>query len=204
MLNIVVKPCKHDTDWTVSAKTVKLGTHTAYDKRTNPIDWFSRSWVKGQGYMLHIVVKPWKHNTDCTVSARTVKLGTHTTYDKRTNPLNFQGHRSKVKVTLHIVVKLCKHDTDWTVWARTVKLGTHTTYDKRTNPIDFQGQGSKVKVTRYTLLFNLVNTIQTEPFQLGPSNLVHILLMTRGQTLLIFTVMGQRSRSHTTHCCETL
>ena len=48
------------------------------------------------------------------------------------------------------------------------------------NPIDFQGQGSKVKVTRYTLLFNLVNTIQPEPFQLGPSNLVHILLMTRG------------------------
>ena len=39
----------------------------------------------------------------------------------------------------------------------------------------------------------LVNTIQTELFQLGPSNLVHILqnvLMTRGRTLLIFKVMG--------------
>ena len=47
----------------------------------------------------------------------------------------------------------------------------------------------------------LVNMIQTEPLQLGPSNLVHILLMTRGQTLLIFKVRGQRSRSQATHCC---
>ena len=47
----------------------------------------------------------------------------------------------------------------------------------------------------------LVNTIETEPFQLGPSNLVHILLMTRGRTLLIFKVRGQRSRSHAGHCC---
>ena len=34
----------------------------------------------------------------------------------------------------------------------------------------------------------LVNTIETEPFQLGPSNLVHILLMKRGRTLLNFKV----------------
>ena len=102
------------------------------------------------------------------------------------------------------VLKVCKHHTDWTVSARTVKLGTYTTYDKRTNPIDFQGQGSKVKVTRYILLLlNLVNTIQTEPFKLGPSNLVHILLMTRGRHLLIFKVRGQRSRSHATYCCWT-
>ena len=64
------------------------------------------------------------------------------------------------------------------------------------NPFDFQGQGSKVKVTRYTS--NLLNMIKTEPFQLGPSNLVHILFMARGQTLLIFKVMGQRSRSRYT------
>ena len=99
------------------------------------------------------------------------------------------------------VYKACRHDTDRTVSARTVKLGTHITYDKRKNSIDFQGHGSKVKVTGYTLLLNLVNTIQTEPFQLGPSNLVHRLLMTRGRHLLTFKVMGQRSRSHTTHCC---
>ena len=66
------------------------------------------------------------------------------------------------------VRKACKHDRDLTVPARTVKLGTHTTYDKRTNPTDFQGQGSKLKVTCWTSLFNLVNRIQTEPFQLGP------------------------------------
>ena len=37
------------------------------------------------------------------------------------------------------------------------------------------------------------NTIQTEPFtgKLGPSNLVDILLMTRGRTLLIFKVKSQ-------------
>ena len=47
----------------------------------------------------------------------------------------------------------------------------------------------------------IVNTIETEPFQLGPSNLVHILLMTRGRTLLNFKVRGQRSRSHAGYCC---
>ena len=64
------------------------------------------------------------------------------------------------------------------------------------NPIDFQGQGSKVKVTRYILMLNLVNTIQTEPFQLGPSNLVHILFMIRGRHLLIFKV-GVKGQGHT-------
>ena len=39
----VRKPCKHDTDWTVSARTVKLSTHATYDKKTNPIDF------QGQG-----------------------------------------------------------------------------------------------------------------------------------------------------------
>ena len=115
--------------------------------------------------------------------------------------------RGRLSVCLLVrpsVHKACKHDTDWTVPARTVKLGTLITYDKRTNPIDFQRQGSKVKVTRYTLLLNIVNTIQTELFKLGPSNLVHILLMTRGQHLLIFKVRGQRSRSHAWHCCKTL
>ena len=37
-LHIVVKPCKHDTDWAVSARTVKFSTDTTYAKRKNPID----------------------------------------------------------------------------------------------------------------------------------------------------------------------
>ena len=106
--------------------------------------------------------------------------------------------RGRLSVCLS-VHKACKHNTDWTFPARTFKVGTLTTYVKRTNPIDFQGQGSKVKVTHNTLLLNIVNTIQTEPFKLGPSNLVHILLRTRGRHLLIFKVRGQRSRSHTIH-----
>ena len=106
--------------------------------------------------------------------------------------------RPSVCLSFH---KSCKHDTDWTVPERNFKLGTLTTYDKRTNPIYFQGQGSKVKVTRNTLLLNLVNTTQAELFKLGLSNLVHILLMTRGRRLLISKVIGQRSRSHSIHCC---
>ena len=96
------------------------------------------------------------------------------------------------------VHKSCKHETDWTIAARTVKLGTHTTYDKRTNPIDFQSQGSKVKVTSYTLLLNLVNTIQTGPFKLGLSNLVLILLMTRWRHLLI-SRSGVKGQGHMLH-----
>ena len=54
MLHFVVKPCKHDTDLTVSARTVKLGTHTTNNKRKTPIG-FSRSVVKGQSQMLNVV-----------------------------------------------------------------------------------------------------------------------------------------------------
>ena len=139
-----------------------------------------------------------------TIQTEPLQLGpsnlVHILLMKRTNPIDFS--RSGVEDHGHRldVVKLCKHHVDWTLPARTIKFGTHTTYDKRTNPIDFQGQGSKVKGTCYTLLLlSLVNTIQTEPLQLGPSNLVHILLMTRGRYLLIFKVRGQRSRSHTRH-----
>ena len=101
------------------------------------------------------------------------------------------------------LVKTCKHDTKWTVSAWTVKLGTHTPYDKRMTPIDFQGQGSKIKVTCYKLLLNLVNMIQTEPFQLGPSNLLHIQCTSydKRKTPIDFQGQGQRSRSYATHCC---
>ena len=37
MLNIVVKPCKQDNDRIVWVRTVKLGTHSSYEKRTTPI-----------------------------------------------------------------------------------------------------------------------------------------------------------------------
>ena len=41
MLHIVIQPCKHDADITVPVRTVKLGKHTTYDKRTTPIDFQS-------------------------------------------------------------------------------------------------------------------------------------------------------------------
>ena len=36
-----------------------------------------------------------------------------------------------------------------------------------------------------------VNTTQTEPLQLGLSNMVHVHLMTRGRHLLLFKAQGQ-------------
>ena len=42
-LDIVVKPCKHDTDRTVPCRTIKLGIHTTYDKRTTPINFQGQS-----------------------------------------------------------------------------------------------------------------------------------------------------------------
>ena len=142
-----------------------------------------------------------RHNTDRAVTARTVKLGTHIPYDKRKNLIDFQGHGSKVKVTRYTLLLNLVN----TIQTEPFQLGpsnlVHKLLMTRGQHIDFQGHGSKVKVIRYTLLLNLVNMIQTELFQLGLSNLVHIFLMTRGRTLLIFKVMGQRSRSHATHCC---
>ena len=197
----VHKACRHDTDQTISARTVKLGTQITYDKRKNPIDFQGHgSKVKVTGYTL--LFKPCKHDTDWTVSARTVKLGTQITYDERTTLIDFQGHGSKVKVTRYTLLLNLVN----TIQTEPFQLGPSNLAHRllmteRTTPIDFQGHWSKVKVTRYTLLLNLVNTIQTEPFQLGPSNLVHRLLMARGRHLLTFKVMGQRSRSHNTHCC---
>ena len=78
----------------------KLGTHTTYDKRTNPIDFQGHgSKVKVTCYTLLLNLV--KHDTDWTVSLTTVKLGTHTTYDKRTISIDFQirGQRSRSHAT---------------------------------------------------------------------------------------------------------
>ena len=96
---------------------------------------------------------------------------------------------------LNIVNNPCKQDKDGTVSARTVKLGTHTSYEIRTTPIAFQGRGQRSSSHAYYLLFNHVNKIKTELFGLGPSNLVHILAITRGWYVLLFKVRGLRSRS---------
>ena len=51
LINIVVKPCKQDYDRTVTARTVKLCTHTSYDKRTTPIAFQS------QGSNIKVIAK---------------------------------------------------------------------------------------------------------------------------------------------------
>ena len=47
--------------------------------------------------------------------------------------------------------------------------------------------------------FDLVNTIETEPLCASSSNLADMFTMTRGWTLLILEVRGQRSRSQLTY-----
>ena len=69
----VHKACKHDTDITVSVRTVTHGTQTSYGKKTTPI--VLRSGVKGQGHTLNINVKPCEQDKDRIVWVRTVKLG---------------------------------------------------------------------------------------------------------------------------------
>ena len=51
---------------------------------------------------------------------------------------------------------------------------------------------------------NLVSTIETKPLSVFSSNLIHILPMMRGWTLLIFKIRGQRSRSQWTNMEITL
>ena len=53
-----------------------------------------------------------------------------------------------------------------------------------------------IMVMRVRLSAKLVNKIQTEPFQQGPSNLVQVLVMATGQNLLLLKVRDKRSRSH--------
>ena len=74
------KSYKHDTDWTVPARTVKLGTITSYDKRTTPIDFQGQG--KGQGYTLDIVVKPCKHIQKHQQKLQKGKVTTQTTPQK--------------------------------------------------------------------------------------------------------------------------
>ena len=70
-LDIVVKPCKHDRDWTVSTKIVKLGTSIfLYDI------FFSMSWIKGQSQMVDIVVKLCEGDKDKLVLVGTVNYNT--------------------------------------------------------------------------------------------------------------------------------
>ena len=45
---------------------------------------------------------PCEHHRDYTVACFFVKLGRHVNHDKRMNPIDFEGQRSKVKVTMDI------------------------------------------------------------------------------------------------------
>ena len=80
---------------------------------------------------------------------------------------------------LNVGVVPCKGDTGQTVFAKTVKLGIHTSKDKRATPfVKVRGQRSKsmLKIVKLT-----INTVYVKLFELGMSNSVHILIMTRGQ-----------------------
>ena len=48
------------------------------------------------------VCGPCEHDRDYTVACFFVKLGRHVDHDERTDPIDFEGQRSKVKVTMGI------------------------------------------------------------------------------------------------------
>ena len=98
----------------------------------------------------------------------------------------------------------CEYDRDYTVAYFFVKLGRHVNHYERMNPIDIGGQSSKVKVTMDIYGKKFVNTIATKLLCASCSNLVDVLAMVRGWTLLILEVRGQRSRSQWTYMEITL
>ena len=61
----VCEVCKHDTSETMSARTIKLGTHTSYDKRV------THTVFQGQGSKVKImmlnIAKCGKHDRGQTV-----------------------------------------------------------------------------------------------------------------------------------------
>ena len=71
-----------------------------------------------------------------------------------------------------------------------IKLGKHVHYDERMKPTHFGGQRTKVKVTIDIYGNKLVNTIETKPLCASSSNLVDMLAIVRGLTLLILEVQG--------------
>ena len=109
-----------------------------------------------------------------------------------------------MSVRVSVTLWPCDNDRNWTVVCLFIKLGRHVDYTERMNPIDFGGQRSKVKVTIDIYGNKLVNTIKTEPLCASSSNFAYIFTMTRGWTLLILEVIGQRSRSQLTYMEKSL
>ena len=119
-------------------------------------------------------------NTYYNLCQITSKLHIQVFQDKRRDPIDFGSQGQRWKSTF----ALCE-----TLWVHCILVFIRRTcrdvlwYDKCVWASVCLSMGLYMST-------KLVNTIQTEPFQLGLSNLVHILLMTRRQTLLIFKVMG--------------
>ena len=64
------------------------------------------------------------------------------------------------------------------------------------NPIDFGGRRSKVTVTIDIYGNTIVNKIKTKPLCASSSNLVYMLAIVRGWTLLNLEVRGQGHNTH--------
>ena len=118
--------------------------------------------------------------------------------------LIFGRQKSKVKVTIDVygneIVNMIKN---LTVVCFFIKLGMHFSHSDKMGPIDFGGQRSKVKVTIHIYGNKILNMIENKPLCVSPSirNLIDILAIVRGCTLLILEVSDQRSRSQLT-CME--
>ena len=92
----------------------------------------------------------------------------------------------------------CGQDIARTIWPRMLKLSVYTLYGQRKKPIfsrskvKFQGHWA---FTKNSGTWILVGRISQELYSIGCSNLVCILNMERGRSLLIFKVKGHISRS---------
>ena len=74
-------------------------------------------------------------------------------------------------------------------------LGRQVNHGERINTLDFGDHRSKYKVTIDMYGNKLVNTIETKLLCASSSNLVDMLAIVRGWTLLTLEDRGQRSRS---------
>ena len=108
-LHFNVKPCKHDTDWTVKASTVKRGTHTTYDKKMPPIDF------QGQGSKVKVTRYTLLLNLVNTTQTKPIQLGSSNLVHILLI-IDFQCQGSKVKVTRYILMLT-------TIQTKPLKLG---------------------------------------------------------------------------------
>ena len=138
-----------------------------------------------------------EHDRDYTIACFFVKLGRHVSHDERMNPIDFEGQRSKVKVTMGIYGnKLLNTIAIKPLIASWSNLADMLAMLRGWTLLILKVTGQRSKVTMDIYGDKLLNTIETKPVFISSSNLAEMLNMVRLWTLLILEVRCPRSRSH--------